>query len=214
MNKLPNGLLVVNPLDNRKDIKIGDKIKIGFENDFHISKLDGSYAKTKNIASGIKQDTKYSGSMGVKLEDGKKGISGSIGKTTTNTNGNTYTTKGNQYSISLDAIHKDGQKGLEGSYTNTKKEGNGIKFGKDDISHTISKDKTYTIGGGADKDGRKYGNFGYETKDTNTNSIKHGDKEISRSDYTTKGHEVTGGIKKDNNGVTFDGAYSNKNIKG
>ena len=130
MNKLPNGLLVVNPLDNRKDIKIGDKIKIGFENDFHISKLDGSYAKTKNIASGIKQDTKYSGSMGVKLEDGKKGISGSIGKTTTNTNGNTYTTKGNQYSISLDAIHKDGQKGLEGSYTNTKKEGNGIKFGK------------------------------------------------------------------------------------
>ena len=84
MNKLPNGLLVVNPLDNRKDIKIGDKIKIGFENDFHISKLDGSYAKTKNIASGIKQDTKYSGSMGVKLEDEKKGISASIGKTTSN----------------------------------------------------------------------------------------------------------------------------------
>ena len=47
----------------------------------------------------------------------------------------------------MDAIHKDGQQGLEGSYTNTKKEGNGIKFGKDDISHTISKDKTYTIGG-------------------------------------------------------------------
>ena len=75
----------------------------------------------------MKRDTKYSCSLGVKFEDGKKGISGSFGKTTTDYRGSTYTQRGNQHSLSLDALHKDENKGIEGTYTNKRTNGRGIK---------------------------------------------------------------------------------------
>ena len=75
-----NNIPVVNPLNNRKNINAGNKLKIGVENDFHNIKADGTYTNSRALPSGEKINTKYSGSIGVKFEDGKKGISGWIGK--------------------------------------------------------------------------------------------------------------------------------------
>ena len=186
LNKLPNSLPVVNPLNNRKDFNVGKKLKFGVENDFHNIKADGSYTRTKNLGPGMKRDTKYSGSIGAKFEDGRKGISGSIGKTTTDYRGPFYTQRGNQHSLSVDALHKNGNRGIEASYTNTKTNGRGIKIGKGNIANIRSNDRTYTLGGGVEKNGRKYGNIGYQNKNTNTHSIGYGDKKISRSDYTAR----------------------------
>jgi hypothetical protein len=162
----------------------------------------------------MRRDTKYTGSLGAKFEDGRKGISGSIGKTTTNYRGPFYTQRGNQHSLSLDALHKNGNRGIEGSYTNTRTNGRGIKIGKGDISNIRSRDRTFTIGGGVNKNGRRYGNIGYQNKNTNTRSIGYGDKKISRSDYTARAHEISGGYRRTRNGREIDGTYTRKNING
>ena len=114
-----NNIPVVNPLNNRKNINAGNKLKIGVENDFHNIKADGTYTNSRALPSGEKINTKYSGSIGAKFEDGKKGINGSIGKTSTTCRGAYYSQKGNDHSFSLDANHKDGNKGIEASYANT-----------------------------------------------------------------------------------------------
>jgi len=214
LNKLPNSLPVVNPLNNRKDFNVGKKLKFGVENDFHNIKADGSYTRTKNLGPGMKRDTKYSGSIGAKFEDGRKGISGSIGKTTTDYRGPFYTQRGNQHSLSVDALHKNGNRGIEASYTNTKTNGRGIKIGKSNIANIHSNDRTYTLGGGVEKNGRKYGNIGYQNKYTNTHSIGYGDKKISRSDYTARAHQISGGYRKTRDGREIDGSYTRKDIKG
>ena len=115
------------------------------------------------MPSGIKKDSKYSGSIGAKFEDGKKGISGSISKTSTTYRGPYYTQRGNEHSFSLDANHKDGNRGIEASYTNTRTNGNGQKIGKYDISQTTSNERKITGGGGIEKNGRIYGNGEYKT---------------------------------------------------
>ena len=162
----------------------------------------------------MKRDTKYLGSIGTKFEDGRKGISGSVGKTTTDYRGPFYTQKGNQHSLSLDALHKNGNRGFEGSYTNTRTNGRGIKIGKGDISNTHSNERKYTLGGGVENNGRRYGNVGYQAKNTNTQSFCYGDNKVSRSDYTARAHHISGGYRKSGNGREIDGAYTRKDING
>ncbi len=214
LNKLPNSLPVINPLNNRKDFKVGKNLKFGVENDFHNAKVDGSYTRTKNLGPGMKRDTKYSGSIGAKFEDGKKGLSGSFGKTTTNYRGPFYTQKGNKHSLSVDALHKNGNRGIEGSYTNTKSNGRGMKLGKGDISNIRSNERKFTVGGGVNQNGRRYGNIGYQNKRTNTQSLSYGNNKISRSDYTARGHQISGGYRKTRNGREIDGSYTRNKING
>jgi len=162
----------------------------------------------------MKRDNKYSGSFGAKFEDGRKGLSGSFGKTTTDYRGKTYTQRGNQHSFSLDALHKNGNRGIEGTYANTRTNGRGIKIGDGKIENIRSNERKYTLGGGVEQNGRRYGNIGYQNKNTNTHSIGYGDNKISRSDYTARAHQISGGYRKTQNGREIDGAYTRKNIKG
>jgi hypothetical protein len=152
LDQMPNNIPVVNPLNNRKNFNAGNKLKIGVENDFHNIKADGTYTNSRTLPSGQKIDTKYSGSIGAKFEDGKKGINGSIGKTSTTYRGANYSQKGNEHSFSVDANHKDGNKGIEASYANTRTNGNRKKL------------ERKLTGGVIDKKGGIYGNFGYQNK--------------------------------------------------
>ena len=214
LNRLPNRLPVINPLNNKKNINVGNKIKIGVENDFHNIKADGSYTNSRTLPSGIKKETKYSGSFSAKFEDGKKGVSGSIGKTSTTYRGIYYTQRGNEHSFSLDANHKDGNKGIEAIYTNTRTNGNGKKIGKYDISQSTSNEKKITGGGGIEKNGRIYGNGEYQNKRTNTKLIGYDKNKASISNYDARAYQISGGYRKTRNGGEIDGAFTTKNING
>ena len=214
LNRLPNRVPVINPLNNKKNINVGNKLKIGVENDFHNIKADGTYTNSRTLPSGIKKDTKYSGSIGAKFEDGKKGISGSIGKTSTTYRGPYYTQRGNEHSFSVDANHKDGNRGIEASYTNTRTNGNGKKIGKFDISQATSNERKFTGGGGIEKNGRIYGNGEYQNKNINTKSIGYGKNKASISDYDARVYQISGGYRKTGNGREIDGAFTRKNING
>ena len=215
LNHLPTEIPVIDPLNNKKTFNVGNKIKIGVENDFHNIKADGTYTNSRVSPTGEKIDTKYSGSIGAKFEDGKKGISGSIGKSSTTSRGPDYTQTENKHSFSIDANHKDGNKGIEASYTNTRTNGKGKKIGEYDSSQTNTNERKITGGGGVDKNGVIYGNIDYQNKNTNDNtkSLGSGNNKVSESDYNTREKKVSGGVKIDH-GVNIDGSYSDKNIKG
>ena len=160
------------------------------------------------------KDTKYSGNMKAKAENGKASISLTGGKMETTNRGPSFTKKGQEHEITGSRINDGKKKGYELSYANRQITGKGYKVGNSEFEKTNTRERKATVGATKGIDGRKGIHTGYEDTKTNTKSIKTGGMEMSRSDYNTRSYSGEIGGKKTSQGYNIDTSLSRKDVRG